>query len=341
MSSGKVTIPLERPSGVDDRHGTDHYIPPATGIFAVLPRSWVPYAELMRLYPVGFAIVGLFWAMGLSFAATITQPLIPFKDWVSVAGPLYLWLFVTRCFLIAFNDAVDCGFDRQVSRTRFRPVARGAITPDEAFLFSAAGILFSTVLLRLTPVESHWWALITTLIMLVYPFCKRFTYFPQVVMGFGYGASVFQCCTALGVDVFGYESEYRLSTLCLAGVEIIIPVIMDVIYAQQDIRDDARIGAKSLTILMGEQVKLYLWALGLLLEALLVTIGVENDYSSFYFMISCGGSFLVLSTTLLVVDVRVAQSCFTWFIRFVLFTTGMISSGFMVEYALRLWLFSH
>lgn len=113
------------------------YKEPENGIFALLPRSWIPYAELTRLdRPQGFYAFYWHYLIGISFAActAATLPDIP----ILLAITVYLapWTVVLRGVVCTWNDIFDQDFDRQVKRTQFRPLARRAVSTTRAMLFS-------------------------------------------------------------------------------------------------------------------------------------------------------------------------------------------------------------
>ena len=103
-----------------------------------LPPSWIPYAELMRLdRPAGFFAFYWHYIIGLSFAACISPepPLV--KPLLSYAIYLVVWVVILRGAVCTLNDILDQDFDRRVARTRYRPIARGAVTTLQGYLFAS------------------------------------------------------------------------------------------------------------------------------------------------------------------------------------------------------------
>ncbi len=151
------------------------------------------------------------------------------------------------------NDIADRDYDRQVARTRLRPLPSGAVSVPHAVVFLllqltiGAAVLFSlnrlTVLLGFAVL-----ALIGT-----YPFMKRITYWPQVFLGLNFNWGALIGWTA----VTGMLAAPPL-LLYLGGVFWTIGY--DTIYAHQDKEDDARIGVKSSALALGSQTRPWLFA---------------------------------------------------------------------------------
>src|SRR5690606_8608995 len=85
-----------------------------------------------------------------------------------------------------FNDIFDRDFDHRVERTRFRPLTSGQITLRRAILFAIAQLLVCALLLFAINPYSRWLALAVVPLAVIYPLCKRFTYWPQVVLGIAF-----------------------------------------------------------------------------------------------------------------------------------------------------------
>jgi 4-hydroxybenzoate polyprenyltransferase len=308
-------------------------------IFALVPPSWIPYVELTRLdQPVGVLMPILLYSIGLTFAACVSQPLISMSEFFVLAWHSDIWLFIMRHALCAFNDAIDYEYDQKVRRHRLRPVARGAITPERALQFSAVQLMLGAWALSNLPTESHGLGVITTIIMMIYPFGKRFTHFPQLIMGSGFTVSIFMACAAVGADASVGSAHYA-SALFLGVACMLIVAIADTIHAYQDLHDDARAGIKSMTLILGDRPKTWLWTVTAGIEGLLLMVGHQNDFSPFYYLITCGGSFFVLSAMLVLVDLRVAADCRWWFHRGGIGSVFAIVSGLYIEYFIRLCLF--
>lgn len=313
---------------------------PDHNILILIPPSWIPYIELTRInQPIGALVPILLYSVGLIFAACVSQPIVSTREFFTLAWHSYVWIFIMRHALCTFNDAIDYEYDQKIRRCQLRPVARGAITPERALQFCGVQLMLGAWALSHLPVESHGLGVIATLVMMIYPFGKRFIDFPQLVMGFSFTVGVFMACAVVGVDA-SLGSEHFSSVLCLGLVCMLIVGVVHTIYAYQDFRDDARAGVKSMTLVLGDRPKTWLWTLTAAIEGLLLMVGKQNDFSPLYYFLTCGGSLFALSAMLALVDLRVAADCRWWFKRGGTGCVFAIMSGLYVEYIIRLWLFS-
>jgi 4-hydroxybenzoate polyprenyltransferase len=175
-----------------------------------------------------------------------------------------------------FNDIVDRDFDAQVERTRARPIPSGAVSVAAAWIFLGAQLLAGlAVLLALSPFAIAL-GVASLLIVAIYPFMKRITYWPQAVLGlaFNWGA------------LMGYAAAR--DTLTLAPVLLYLGSIAwtigyDTIYAHQDKDDDALIGVKSTALRFGASTRRWMWLFYGLMAAALVAVGVAGALGPVYF----------------------------------------------------------
>lgn len=308
-------------------------------LFPFLDIPWGPYFELTRISePVGAGMAVLLYSIGLMFSASIVIPPLQPKQILSPACRSVLWVYYMRHALCTFKDSIDYDYDRHVRRRKSRPVARGALTPNEAFNFSSILLIIGTLGLCYLPKGSHGLGVLVTLAMKLYPFGKRFTSFPQLIMGFAFMMSVFMSGQVIGVDL-SPSSENFWSALYLGIVLMLLATIANVVYTYQDMRDDAELGVKSMALTMGNRPKAWLWTMTIMIEILLWKIGSLSDYSILYYIISCGGSFFVLSTMVTLVDLRVPADCEWWFRRGMMGGVFLIFFGLYMEYVIRLYVF--
>lgn len=306
------------------------------GRFPFLDIPWGAYFELTRIGEPIEALMGvLLYSVGLIFSASLAMPPLQPKEFMPQACRAVLWVYYMRHALCTFKDAVDYEYDRRVFRRRSRPVARGAITPDEAFNFSSVLLLLGILGLLYLPAESHGLGIIVTLTMMLYPFAKRFTAFPQLIMGFGFSMSVFMALKVIGVNL-SPGSEDFWSAIFLGVVLMLLVTIANVVYTFPDARNDASVGGKSMALIMTNRPKTWLWIMIAIVEVLLWKIGNLSDYSIFYNIISCGGSFFALSTMLALVDLRVIADCQWWFKRAMMGSVFLLFWGLYMEYVIRL-----
>ena len=200
--------------------------------------SWQPLADLIRLRNQSGTLLLLWptlWSLVLASEGHPSLTLLA----VFVVGS-----FLMRSAGVVLNDLADRSFDRQVARTKTRPLASGALSMQAslvtAFLLlsASAGLLY--FLNRLTILLSP----MAFLLAVLYPFSKRFVQIPQAVLGiaFGWGAVMAWAAVRNHLD-FPVWFLYA-GTICWA-------LGYDTIYALQDRDDDARIGVKSSAIYFG------------------------------------------------------------------------------------------
>jgi 4-hydroxybenzoate polyprenyltransferase len=205
-----------------------------------------PYLRLARLdRPIGswLLLIPCWWSAGL--AAIAARDPLP--------SPWHLLLFFIGAFAMrgagcTWNDIVDRDLDGRVERTRLRPIPSGQVSTAQAAAFLVAqAVVGLAVLLQFNRFAIG--AGIASLgIVVVYPFMKRITYWPQIVLGlaFSWGA------------LMGWAAAFgRLDApaLVLYAGAISWVIGYDTIYAHQDREDDALIGIKSTALLFGPRTK--------------------------------------------------------------------------------------
>ena len=218
-----------------------------------LPKPVRPYALLMRLdRPIGtwLLLLPCWWSLGLGWQ--LNQQKITLLE----LGYLY-FLFTVGAILMrgagcTINDLWDRKLDQLVARTANRPIASGVISVTNAILFLLLLLTLSlTILLQLN--ETCWLlGFLVLLLVFSYPTFKRFTYWPQLVLGltFNWGA-------LMGwVSITGTIDTPSL-ILYLAG--IFWTLGYDTIYAHQDKEDDALIGVKSSALALENLTKPFIY----------------------------------------------------------------------------------
>lgn len=322
------------------------YKPPKGGIFTILPTSWVPYAELMRLdRPAGYYAFYWHYIIGLSFAACIAVPPPTLSTLAIVATYLAFWVLILRGAVCTWNDNLDQSFDRKVTRTRFRPIARGAVSTVQAHVFTLFQLIVGTIMLIPLPAECSVYAGIMTIILVIYPLGKRFTDFPQAILGLGFALPIFMCCAIFDSDPLlqsnagsdpEMKSAHLTAALFLYFAGALWTMIFDTIYAHQDINDDKKVGIRSLSVLLGGRTKPVLSILAAIQVALLVAVGFKCQFSMVYFMGGCTGAAAALFTMLRFVNLQNPTSCAWWFGSCSRLVGGSIAVGLLLEYTLRL-----
>jgi 4-hydroxybenzoate polyprenyltransferase len=216
-----------------------------------LPASFLPYARLARLdRPIGWWLLLLpcWWSEALAArlagdAPHLTTLLLFLIGAIAMRGAGSTW-----------NDITDRDLDARVARTRARPIPAGIVSVKRAFLFlGALGLIGLLVLLSFNRFAVLV-GLASLLPVIVYPFMKRFTNHPQLVLGlaFAWGA------------LMGFASHLGalpLAAFALYGGAILWVIGYDTIYALQDIEDDAIVGIGSTARAYGAHVRLFILAM--------------------------------------------------------------------------------
>ena len=165
-----------------------------------------------------------------------------------------------------WNDIVDRDLDAMVERTRSRPIPSGQVSVQAAAGFLVAQALIGLAVLLQFNAFTIWTGIASLAVVVVYPFMKRVTYWPQIVLGlaFSWGA------------LMGWPATFgRLDwpALVLYAGSIAWVIGYDTIYAHQDREDDALIGIKSTAILFGENTRPLLAVFYTLAVALMAVAG--------------------------------------------------------------------
>jgi 4-hydroxybenzoate polyprenyltransferase len=210
-----------------------------------LPRKWRPYARLARLdRPVGICLT-LFpcWAALLQAAHGMPD--------LRLIILFTLGALLMRSAGSTINDIADRGFDGHVERTRLRPLASGQLGVGQGIVFLVVELLLAASLLFfLTPYTRLLAACVLPLV-LIYPYCKRFTYWPQAVLGAAFNWGMLMAWA----EIAGHVPPGAV--LMWTGA-IAWQIGYDSVYAYVDVRDDRRLGLKSTAILFGAHGKAWI-----------------------------------------------------------------------------------
>lgn len=234
-------------------------------VYSLLPRSLWPYAQLARWdRPIGWWL--LLWPCWWSAALAASAGAKPGASLTDVMPSLWhLALFLVGAVVMrgagcTYNDLVDRGIDDQVERTRSRPLPSGQVSPKQVIVFMFVQAFIGLVVL----LQFNWFAVAlgtaSLLVVAIYPFMKRITDWPQLVLGlaFSWGA------------LMGWAAHFgrlELAPLLLYSGSILWVIGYDTIYAHQDKEDDALVGVRSTARLFGDKTKI--WLIGLYSTALL------------------------------------------------------------------------
>ncbi len=219
-----------------------------------LPAAWGPYARLCRLdRPVGT------WLTLLPTIAALVQAANGVPDWWRLLI-FSLGALLMRGVGCCFNDIFDRNFDHQVERTRFRPLTSGQLTLKKALWFVFAQLVVAALFLFAINSYSRWLALALVPIVVIYPLCKRFTYWPQAVLGIAFNWGMLMAWSDT-------QNIVPLAAIAMWWGTVLWQIGYDAIYGYIDIADDVKLGLKSAAIRFGDNGKQ--WIGGLYILAML------------------------------------------------------------------------
>jgi 4-hydroxybenzoate polyprenyltransferase len=204
-----------------------------------------PYLRLARLdRPIGswLLLMPCWWSVGLAGMRVEHFPSL----WHIVL--FFIGAFAMRGAGCTWNDLVDRNLDGLVERTRSRPIPSGQVTVAQATAFMVAQALIGLLVLIQFNRFTVFTGLASLLVVAIYPFMKRITYWPQIVLGlaFSYGA-------LMGWPAAFGQLDWPAIVLYAGSISWVIGY--DTIYAHQDREDDLLIGIKSTALLFGENTR--------------------------------------------------------------------------------------
>jgi 4-hydroxybenzoate polyprenyltransferase len=157
------------------------------------------------------------------------------------------------------------------------------------------------------------------------------TNYPQFVLGLTFSWGAIMGFPALGIDLLADTSALAAAG-CLYASCVAWTVVYDMIYAYQDIRDDAKAGIKSIALAQEKNAKAFLSAVSVLQVTLLAGAGMAVGAGPVFFGGVCGGAAATLGYMVWKVDLKSVEDCWAWFRRGAWFTGGAISLGLLGEY---------
>ncbi|MEJ2564855.1 MAG: 4-hydroxybenzoate octaprenyltransferase [Gammaproteobacteria bacterium] len=275
--------------------------------YALLMRLDRPIGSLLLLWPA-------LWAL-----------------WLAGEGhprPLVVVVFVLGVVLMrsagcVINDYADRHVDAHVARTRQRPLAAGRATPREALILFVVLCLLAFVLVLLMNRLTILMSIGGVVLAIIYPFMKRYTHLPQVVLGMAFGWAVPMAYAAQTGAVPPVAWLLYIAT-------VLWDTAYDTMYAMVDRPDDLRIGVKSTAILFGEADRHLIALIQGLFFVVMVMIGQQLHLGFFYY----GGLVVAAGLAvyqLLLIRQRDPGECFKAFLNNNWF--GMvIFAGIVVHY---------
>ena len=218
-----------------------------------------------------------------------------------------LGTILTRSAGCVVNDIADRKFDGQVKRTESRPLAQGLISIPEALVFMAILLFLALLLVLTTNLLTVGLAFVAGLIAAIYPFMKRYTYLPQVILGNAF---------SFGIPMAFAASQNTIPNFAwlLLTANVVWTVAYDTQYAMVDRDDDLKLGLKSTAILFAEMDKVMIGVLQVFVIVIMLMLvrSVDVEWPYYIGLIVTAGLFLYQQY--LIKD-RERANCFSAFLN--------------------------
>ncbi len=212
--------------------------------------------------------------------------------------------FIMRSVGCILNDIADIKFDREVSRTKNRPLASGEMKVSEAINIAFFMSILAFIILLSLPINVFIIGIVGALLTILYPFSKRFTNFPQLILGFTFNIGVLMAWLTVN------HKNYSQLAILYIGFAF-FTFAYDTIYACQDLEDDLKTGVKSFAVLLklrGEDIKVVVWKIyRLAIGCIAISALGMNLNSSFFFGLA--GASYILYNALESCDISDTKSC--------------------------------
>ncbi|MCW5588984.1 MAG: 4-hydroxybenzoate octaprenyltransferase [Legionellales bacterium] len=228
------------------------------------------YAQLIRLdKPIGILL--LLWPT--LAALWLATPSTPSLKLILIFS---LGVIFTRSAGCAINDYADRNIDRHVSRTQMRPLAAKLIQPREALFIFIGLLILSLLLVVMLNSLCFIIAVIAAPLIILYPFCKRYTYLPQFVLGVVFNLGILMAFASV-------QNTLTLTAWLFYNAGLMWTIAYDTIYALSDKIEDEKIGVKSTAILFGSYDQIIIGILQGIFLILLLIIGYLQSLKLIYY----------------------------------------------------------
>lgn len=230
-----------------------------------------PYIYLMRLNrPIGILL--LLWPTLIAlWLASNGKP-----DY-KIVSIFVLGVIVMRSAGCVINDYADRDIDPFVSRTKNRPLANGTITVHRARILFTLLMLIAFILVVHLSFYTIALSSVGAILAILYPYAKRFTSYPQIVLGMAFGWSIPMVYAQV-------QHSLDIQTWLLYLSNLLWVVAYDTEYAMVDKEDDLKIGVKSTAIAFGRYDQIIILCLQLLCIMGYVIIGILNQLNQYYYI---------------------------------------------------------
>lgn len=255
-----------------------------------------PYARLMRLdKPVGYILL----MMPTWWVITLTSQ--SFFKGIYFCIIFAIGSIIIRSAGVIINDLVDIKIDSQVERTKNRPLASAELSMLQGIKLLIILLSGAFLILLCLPLLAIYIGIIAVLPIIIYPFMKRLTYFPQIFLGFTFNVGILIAWITVTNELSWIAVLLYISTAFWT-------IGYDTIYAHQDKIDDSIIGIKSMAIKLANKTTVSVWALYKLTALGIAIVGLNTNMNIWFFIL------LVIATYQLywqihTVKLDVAEDC--------------------------------
>jgi 4-hydroxybenzoate polyprenyltransferase len=265
--------------------------------FNELIRIKQPTGALLLILPCLFSIAHIY---RVSIAPDISQ--FVFTTILFIFGA-----FIMRSAGCIINDLIDKEFDKNVTRTKNRPLASNKISTQVALIILAILLLMALAILTQFNQQTIISGFLAMILVTLYPFTKRITYFPQLFLGLTFNFGIIISSLAITANI-------SVGTIILYLSAITWTLLYDTIYGFQDIEDDLIVGIKSSSIKFSyhKNPKIILHKIALISTLLLIMLGLVEEFSKYYFLLTIlNGAFI--NFKLMQCNIRNPNECLKFF----------------------------
>lgn len=241
----------------------------------IFKKKLINFTEISRLNslrPIFFLFLPCLWGLFLAYRENISK--------IAIIKAFFIFLFGSisgRSIGCIFNDIVDRDIDKNVERTKNRLITSNKISISFAFFSIFIWLLVGLISFAFLNQMAKMFVICGMCLMIIYPFTKRFTYYPQLFLGFAFNIGIF-CGFSI---VFNTVTN---SCLILYIIGIYWTLFYDTIYAMQDIEDDLKNGIKSTAVKYGNEVNIKLSKFVLMIYIGLSFVGILEKMSIYYYI---------------------------------------------------------
>ncbi|MGI9391611.1 MAG: 4-hydroxybenzoate octaprenyltransferase [Boseongicola sp.] len=229
------------------------------------PEASRPFLRLSRAdRPIGTWLLFIPCLWGLGAASLMQGQFTAEHAWIAIGCAIGAWLM--RGAGCTWNDITDRKIDAKVARTQSRPIPSGQVSVAGATIWMTIQAFLAFLILLTFNWHAIWFGVASLVLVGIYPFAKRFTWWPQIFLGLAFNWGVLLAWTAAAGSI-----GWAAVSIYVGGV--FWTLFYDTIYAHQDTEDDALIGIKSTARLLGEDtVKWLKWFI--VISVLFITTGL-------------------------------------------------------------------